>query len=67
MSKTILRAFDAIKRSGTVNESPALGKKGCREYFWRGFSSPNGDILGRAFYLPIVAARYEPFSVSPNL
>jgi hypothetical protein len=48
MSKTILRAFDAIKRSGTVNESPALGKKGCREYFWRGFSSPNGDILGRA-------------------
>jgi hypothetical protein len=48
MSKTILRSFDAMKRSGTVNESPALGKKGCRDYFWRGFSSPNGDVLGRA-------------------
>jgi hypothetical protein len=48
MAKTILRAFDALKRTGTVNNSPALGKKGAREYFWRGFSSPNGDTLGRA-------------------
>jgi hypothetical protein len=48
MAKTIIRAFDTLKESGPVNGSPVPGNKAGRDFFWRGFSSPNGDAIGRA-------------------
>jgi hypothetical protein len=48
MAKTIIRAFDTLKESGPVNGSPVPGMKAGKDFFWRGFSSPNGDAVGRA-------------------
>jgi hypothetical protein len=47
LAKSIFRSFDVLRNGNTANGSPDLGRKSSKEYFWRGFVSPNGDSLGR--------------------